>query len=256
MPWRCIHFFLMKYKLSFLEREYWPYWNPTQWKDIALITDDLSRCSLVNQSQNIQDKFSCVPGPNYNSSACPFYPINATECSLCGGAWKTFNSWSIAAPKCISFNSLTYDVEDGRMGYLWSVPTSEVGKKCIIRVRLNQTFGERTPELNASNNPACQPNCYDTLFKPDGLPTLDMVVRPSYNAIFQDRSYVFLIKAPPAGSSTCSTIWNLSTVGRRGNYASIFPSLLYSFTPSNLVVKQGECIHIHWIGKISIFFFE
>jgi hypothetical protein len=39
------------------ERDYYPYWHPTDWKDIAVLTSDPAKCSYYeSQSFNVKSK--------------------------------------------------------------------------------------------------------------------------------------------------------------------------------------------------------
>ena len=42
------------------ERDYYPYWHPTEWKDIAVLTSDSSRCKYYKKhSFNVEPKGLC-----------------------------------------------------------------------------------------------------------------------------------------------------------------------------------------------------
>merc|ERR1712110_1092757 len=42
------------------ERDYYPYWHPTPWTDIAIWTKDTSKCAALQaESQNVKSKFYC-----------------------------------------------------------------------------------------------------------------------------------------------------------------------------------------------------
>jgi len=62
---------------------------------------------------------------------------------------------------------------------------------------------------------------------------------------FQDRSYVFDVRAAPVGGK----IWNLNVRGRRGNIVQAYPAVEYDFVPTRLEVKQGEYIHMQIHGS-------
>ena len=42
------------------ERDYYPYWHPTIWTDIAILTSETQKCAAYQQhSQNMEDKGYC-----------------------------------------------------------------------------------------------------------------------------------------------------------------------------------------------------
>ena len=42
------------------ERDYYPYWHPAGWKDVAIMTNDLARCEVYKlESQNVKAKNYC-----------------------------------------------------------------------------------------------------------------------------------------------------------------------------------------------------
>eukprot|EP00948_MAST-09A_sp_MAST-9A-sp1_P002214 g2214.t1 len=60
------------------ERDYYPYWHWTPWRDIAIFTDDTSRCNMYRwESQNWMEKHHCEiksrddPNYKYNCSKVP-----------------------------------------------------------------------------------------------------------------------------------------------------------------------------------------
>jgi hypothetical protein len=43
------------------ERDYYPYWHPTPWRDAIIMTDSSSHCSMYQkESQNVADKGECI----------------------------------------------------------------------------------------------------------------------------------------------------------------------------------------------------
>ena len=47
------------------ERDHYPYWHPTEWKDIAVLTSDTSRCAYYKkESFNVNPKGKVVGEPS------------------------------------------------------------------------------------------------------------------------------------------------------------------------------------------------
>ncbi|XP_065177864.1 protein DD3-3-like isoform X1 [Sycon ciliatum] len=98
------------------ERDYYPYWNPSQWKDIAVLTNDVARCQYYQQeSQNVKKRGYCsLPGPvHYWFTRCqsldsslfrsfiinqpsPHYfpaPLSQTVCEQMSYNYTSFQAW-------------------------------------------------------------------------------------------------------------------------------------------------------------------
>ena len=73
-----------------------------------------------------------------------------------------------------------------------------------------------------------------------------------YARTFQDRTFVFEVKARPAELQTATgnnIIVGLTVKGKRGNIVQTFPAVEYDFFPKNLVVDEGQQVHIQWTGS-------
>ena len=59
------------------ERDYYPYWHPTEWKDIAVLTSEPSRCEYyTKESFNVKPKGEC----HYDEYwVCNFYEPNGYD---------------------------------------------------------------------------------------------------------------------------------------------------------------------------------
>lgn len=130
------------------ERDYYPYWNPSLWMDIAVLTSDESWCPhYVSESQNVKARQFCnMPSTNNNIA-----PIEEQACIAAGGTWTTFKpfnqAWegsNIGAPTCAIMpkdyqNYLGYTMDGRRPNYRWKIPTFGDGKsrQCTLRLRYN-----------------------------------------------------------------------------------------------------------------------
>uniref|UniRef100_A0A7S1XLR7 Uncharacterized protein n=1 Tax=Phaeomonas parva TaxID=124430 RepID=A0A7S1XLR7_9STRA len=77
------------------ERDYYPFWSPTPWRDVAVLSniiaeDDTAYCDNVRaESQNVADKYFCEhpnkeDQPLYNQRR---WPNTREGCDLAGGTW-------------------------------------------------------------------------------------------------------------------------------------------------------------------------
>lgn len=77
------------------ERDYYPYWHPTKWKDVAILTSNTSQCDYYkSQSFNTMPKSKCVeyynnsrvmkPGSRWN---------NKSDCENNQGTWVEFYNY-------------------------------------------------------------------------------------------------------------------------------------------------------------------
>jgi hypothetical protein len=143
------------------ERDYYPYWHPTIWKDIAVFTDDTDRCEMYeNESENVKGRWHCHVSDeflkeNYNPDAREDkIPINKEKCEAIEGAeWKLSephkfpNGDSMEKPVCqpAPFQRDNHHGNgDNRyfVGYKWTVPEKLVHNKCSVRIRYNITSAD------------------------------------------------------------------------------------------------------------------
>jgi hypothetical protein len=115
------------------ERDYYPYWHPSIWKDIAIFTNNLENCDLYykGQSQNNINKGECLEtssneGAVYN---------NERECKQNNKRWIFTGAHNIQSPICVSLDR----AKDS--SFLWTVP-NDINENCILRIRLNISSSE------------------------------------------------------------------------------------------------------------------
>lgn len=151
------------------ERDFYPYWAPTPWKDIAVLPSKTSRCGYYqSESQNVKDKYMCITGnaptPNMdwdNTLNIPKIWDNQeqwwdeSKCKANGAKWIKVKKWGIPAPDCFA-PALSRDNHLGNVyitsslmtqAYKWIIPNvdNDSGKKyatCVFRVRYNITSGD------------------------------------------------------------------------------------------------------------------
>jgi len=262
------------------ERDYWPYWHPTPWRDIAVLTSNTSLCDQYRlTSQNVASKCLCVardagdlsPAMDALGSddASAWVYNNERDCTSKGYVWKCFASWNWNAPDCILAPYQT----DNRLGnadgrsmihYDWTIPEALIPEgqdsvKCVIRLRYNISSTEVPRDLDAlsnrrfTNNPV---RTYGDAYDPastsqtvlDTLPVRMAIHTDQYGRTFQDRSYVFVVARRPA-SLASAVIHNLGIRGKRGNIAQVRNCVEYDFVPSLLSVSVGDYVHVQWTGS-------
>jgi len=122
------------------ERDYYPWWHPTPWHDIAVITPSMERCQnhIAPNSQNVMEKCGCV-NPGDGDNVGDWFPdgdyvaenLNATTCDDEGGDWDCF-SWNAAEPECVDsyWTKVNYlgnadgTTRGGKQAhYDWTLPT-------------------------------------------------------------------------------------------------------------------------------------
>lgn len=262
------------------ERDYWPYWHPTPWRDVAVLTSNTSLCDVYrSSSQNVASKCLCVSkdagslrtdGDALSSeNAGAWVHNNEADCTSAKYVWKCFSSWNWEAPVCLLAPYQTDNRlgnADGRAmaGYDWVIPESLVPNgqdsvRCVIRLRYNISSTEVPRTLDARFNNVLKNNpvrTYGASYVPssttqtvaDTLPLRLAIQTNEYGRTFQDRSYVFVVARRPA-TLVGKTVHNLGVRGKRGNIAQVRNCVEYDFVPNQLSVSVGDHIHVQWTGS-------
>lgn len=154
------------------ERDYYPYWHPTPWKDIVVMTNDASRCPYYQEeSENVKGRWACsIPWytmmkgsykglriPN-TKEECEAFRWPAKSQNGTRGEWIQFPSHGLPAPDCHE-NEFSRDnhLGNGVGGYPnvynWTVPDT-IHERCVMRVRYNISTGDYDAwdAVNATHN--------------------------------------------------------------------------------------------------------
>lgn len=255
------------------EREYYPYWTPSPWRDIAYLSSELQStnidpCKMVAENtQNTQKKYKCV-GDYANGDAAAWKAITAEECLAAGGEWKGY-SWNIPAPECKEApwsrdNHLGASREGFYTNYTWTVPslkdvwsgdgvTAGAGDyaKCVVRIRYNITTSDYDPwkTFSESNGKENSPVTNDPTVAVGGSYPLQLAINTAqFGRTFQDRTHVFTIRRRPADWSN-KRIVNLNLIGKRCNIVECYPAVEYYWIPTTPQVKPGDLVHVQWTGS-------
>jgi len=261
------------------ERDYYPWWNPSPWRDIGVLTDHPEFCPMYAAgSQNNNDVGFChgllqTATDQYQNTI----PITQEDCVARGApaVWMTHNK-GLPPPDCTTVEwSRVNHLGNGRSGehlhYQWTIPTfSELvasGLKtdttgnfltCIVRIRYNISTDDYNPWTANSTmddredlgilspirqNPTVDIGAHD-------LTGLRLALNTNqFGRTFQDRSHVFYIMKRPATGIGAGPIFNLQVRGKRGNIVQTYPSVEYDFTPNKLSLPVGTLLHVMWTGS-------
>jgi hypothetical protein len=249
------------------ERDYYPYWAPSPWVDVAILTDDSSFCGFYQaQSQNVLSRFFCANPTTGVQTA----PNNQADCQTAGDVWTEVPSFGLPPPVCQQapwnrFNHLGngIDIAAYTNSFNWTLPTEDQEPcitndacNCVVRIRYNISTddlgdnGNRPDQgfIDFSSNAAASPVTQDPFVTVNGQPLQLAVNTDQYGRTFQDRSYVFHIRPRPSGVSPLSRIFNVNVRGKRGNIVETFPATEYDFVPNVMAVRVGDFVHFQWTG--------
>jgi hypothetical protein len=257
------------------ERDYYPYWSPSQWKDVAILTTNKNFCKFYQaNSQNTASKGYC------QTAAAPGIQTaqnNPTDCAGQGNQWVQQPAWGIKAPVCDYVpwsreNHLGNGVDGFANSYNWTLPqgtescVSSDTCTCVLRLRYNiSTIEDGWPLMsnpdqgfidwnqngvNASvitENPTIQLSG-TTPGQGTASEMTFAVDTTQYGRTFQDRSHTFKLSARPSGIPKNSRLFNLNVRGKRGNIVQTYPATEYDFVPQYLYTRVGDYIHFQWTG--------
>eukprot|EP01083_Nonionella_stella_P016511 46086_1 len=158
------------------ERDYYPYWRHSMWRDIAIYTNTVERCAAYREeSLNRKSRWECRYTDEYwnhvlygfvasangelrlNQSACEdnedgYYVHPRSNQTLYKYEWIEMASWAIDAPQCQQTRTTRVN-HHGIPGdrtwwtHYWTVPDEILDidghdQCCVIRVRYNITTNE------------------------------------------------------------------------------------------------------------------
>ncbi|KAK3102217.1 hypothetical protein FSP39_009657 [Pinctada imbricata] len=269
------------------ERDYYPYWRPSPWKDIAVMTNDVQRCEYYRtESANVKSKWACVIPmdtikenqgrfllPN-NKEDCEAFTYPSNDPDGVRGVWTEFPAHGIPAPECRE----TEFSRDNHLGnglggqpniYNWTVP-NEIHEQCAIRIRYNISTEDYDPWNTTYNTDEQKPLATKYGFNSvqaadnrgyvfendpqvevfnDADFQLELAINTAqFGRTFQDRTHSFAIRPRPA-STAGVTIHNLNVRGKRGNIVQVYPAVEYDFVPNHLEMAADDVLHIQWTGS-------
>jgi len=243
------------------ERDYYPYWAATPWRDVAVLAEKQEYCDFYkSNSQNVKDRHHCVAADGtyaeYN---------NENQCSSNGGKWVTDKAWGISAPDCIVArysreNHLGNGMGGYNNNYNWTLVTSDDEDciksdtcECVLRLRYNVSTGDTTDSPDGhftdyTSNGQASPVLNDPTLKQEDKAFKLAIDTTQFGRTFQDRTYVFAIRPRPTGVTSDKRIYNINVRGKRGNIVQTYPATEYDFVPEDLTVLVNDYVHFQWTG--------
>merc|ERR1712065_71779 len=201
------------------ERDYYPYWHPSMWKDIAVMTDNTTRCAYYQaESQNVKAKGTCSTVTDNN-------PIS---CAQNGGDWIETPSFGLAAPDCVlapwgranihgnAVQQSDNGVESVEQAHYNATLDMEPSTACVIRLRYNISTDDYDGwTTDARFNDGASPVEGDPLVSIGaGTPELQLNINTAqFGRTFED------------------------------------PSNEYDFVPNRMHIKKGDAVHWQWTGS-------
>jgi hypothetical protein len=247
------------------ERDYYPYWAPTEWVDAAILTTDVSRCAYYQaESQNVKSRFQCegTSGLSTTSNGAQVPTLNGAwyidqaQCEAAGFTWTEVAPNGAPAPDCLPApanrdNHLGNTVDGNANTYSWTIPEVGAASTMVVRFRYNLSTNDYDPwntfaDQNGANSPI-QDN--PTVDIGSGINLKLALNTDQYGRTFQDRSSTFTVRPRPAEVPADALIYNLNVRGQRGNIVQNYPSVEYDFTPTTLTVTTEDYIHKQVTGS-------
>jgi len=249
------------------ERDYYPYWHPTPWKDIAVLTSALGRCDFYkSHSQNVRGKNYCSED---EEGEIPSEYNNEKSCLANDYYWQISPSWGLKSPQCkgaawsrVNHLGNARDHNGYTNQFLWILPSvggnSEAYENCVMRIRYNISSHDYAPfgHLDGKEFVDSRYNRKATPVTQDpyvffGQKNLSLAINTNqFGRTFQDRSHTWAIKARSGvGIDSKARIFNLNVRGKRGNIVQAYPNVEYDFVPNILKIKSKDYVHFQWTGS-------
>merc|ERR1712038_50608 len=269
------------------ERDYYPYWHPSPWRDAAVFSGSAEYCDdYSEQSYNVQPYHEClrffdsgVRKPYVNSN-------NEQDCLSEGGAWTLLYNFLEKAPEYTSEDECV-SASTSDVSYVWALPhdtTDGVTQECLVQPppvdcqpaqyqRVNSLGSALDGEMpsyqwkipyfpsgkqqrcvvrmryNISTADELQTLTNNPTVEAAGIPDLQLAINTAqFGRVFQDRSHVLLF-APRPTNMASGRLFNLNVRGKRGNLQETSPVVEYDFTPNVLAVRPTDMVHIQWTGS-------
>jgi hypothetical protein len=132
------------------ERDYYPYWHPSVWKDIGVLAQNDSLCDYYQkESYNVKSKFECVENwPKTTKKKHYSRYNNKIECEAKNGVWTEFHNYLEKATKfttqqtCLAANT-NAENKANKIAYKWGIAIYGTTAECLVA--LDAPFCRQSP---------------------------------------------------------------------------------------------------------------
>lgn len=112
------------------ERDHFPYWHPTMWKDVAVLAENSSMCShYTSNSFNVRPYGECKEDKGWSRWN------NQADCEANGGQWVLLYNYLEKATN-LDTQSRCEGASSGKLRYVWAVPwdSTSYTPQCLLRL--------------------------------------------------------------------------------------------------------------------------
>lgn len=139
------------------ERDYYPYWHPSLWKDAAVLTDPSLCKYYVDESFNVKPRFECIEKwLDTNTKRHYSRWNNKQDCVQNNGKWTELFNFLEKAPQFNSEDKCVTNSING-LNYLWAVPYDTldgITKECLVPLSAPKcTQAQWTRDNHLGNTP-------------------------------------------------------------------------------------------------------
>mmetsp|Transcript_9086 Transcript_9086/g.10091 ORF Transcript_9086/g.10091 Transcript_9086/m.10091 type:complete len:682 (+) Transcript_9086:52-2097(+) len=265
------------------ERDYYPYWHPTPWIDVAVLIDPAGSITESKICNYFKSESFNTRGKHYCSDPAgePSQYNNEADCEQAGQNWlehpphnKRKNpSIDVGSPDCqiaqwARVNHLG-NVGNGLTGkpgtYDWILPkvdkeSAEFYSACTFRLRYNIStqdydgwkgfsHGSKDEAITAASNGENSPVKNNPTLMTSGHNLTLAINTAQFGRTFQDRSHVFKILPRDKNLEDFNRVYNCIAKGKRGNIVQAYPATEYDFGCNNINVFKGDYLHFCFEGS-------
>ncbi|KAI8810892.1 hypothetical protein BJ742DRAFT_851550 [Cladochytrium replicatum] len=252
------------------ERDYWPYWHPTGWRDIAVKTSDTTLCDFYQKySENVVGRGECINALNETDPTFWVFNTQGSCEAQRGATWIVRDPLNLDPPDCqvaewtldnhlglqmSNSGQQRTNLESYKMTIPAIVPQGQDELKCVLRLRYNisnanvKFFDDSRRNGAVKTNPVVYYGNKNSDNVTESMPLRLAIDTSQFGRTFEDRSPVFRIRRRPVELST-ATIHNLNVRGKRGNIAQVRNCVEYDFVPQVLSTTKGDYVHFQWCGS-------